>query len=163
MSAMDTPFGPKGRVTLTSKDDTAGYVDTELGYDNNTSSMLRHYRAFTALHENKEETGASPSHDRDIKGSVGPGTPDCSISERRVDKTPNPPIVQLEENAKTLLNMNERNTTADLKPLMNHLRSTALTFSSSHSSSAQHVVRLRDPNFPATDTPVLRCLSLLSD
>ncbi|XP_034397254.1 zinc finger BED domain-containing protein 1-like [Cyclopterus lumpus] len=31
----------------------------ELGYNNNTSSMLRHYRA---LHENKEETGASPSH-----------------------------------------------------------------------------------------------------
>ncbi|XP_034414883.1 zinc finger BED domain-containing protein 1-like isoform X1 [Cyclopterus lumpus] len=31
----------------------------ELGYNNNTSSMLRHYRA---LYENKEETGASPSH-----------------------------------------------------------------------------------------------------
>ncbi|KAK9525412.1 hypothetical protein VZT92_016124 [Zoarces viviparus] len=31
----------------------------ELGYINNTSSMLRHYRA---LHQNKEETGASPSH-----------------------------------------------------------------------------------------------------
>ncbi|XP_069025354.1 E3 SUMO-protein ligase ZBED1-like [Embiotoca jacksoni] len=30
----------------------------ELGYNNNTSSMLRRYRA---LHENKEETGASPS------------------------------------------------------------------------------------------------------
>ncbi|KAK9535968.1 hypothetical protein VZT92_005795 [Zoarces viviparus] len=30
----------------------------ELGYINNTSSMLRHYRA---LHQNKEETGASPS------------------------------------------------------------------------------------------------------
>lgn len=28
MSAMETPFGPKGRVTLTSKDDTLGYVDT---------------------------------------------------------------------------------------------------------------------------------------
>ncbi|KAK9521488.1 hypothetical protein VZT92_021289 [Zoarces viviparus] len=30
----------------------------ELGYNNNASSMLRHYRA---LHQNKEETGASPS------------------------------------------------------------------------------------------------------
>lgn len=27
MSAMETPFGPKGRVTLTCKDDTVGYVD----------------------------------------------------------------------------------------------------------------------------------------
>ncbi|XP_024117292.1 zinc finger BED domain-containing protein 1 [Oryzias melastigma] len=31
----------------------------ELGYNNNTSSMLRHYRAF---HENEDEVGASSSH-----------------------------------------------------------------------------------------------------